>query len=98
MPKPQRVLDPVHNLIEFRDNEFEQVLWGVVQTRPFQRLRRIKQLGFSDLVYPGATHSRFAHSLGVFHTARLLMDRIKQQLPGSRYRLQISASLRSPPA
>jgi uncharacterized protein len=85
-PKHQRIRDPVHNLIEFHDTEFEQVLWSVVQTRPFQRLRRIKQLGFSDFVYPGATHSRYAHSLGVFHTARLLMERVKQQLPGSRYR------------
>jgi HD superfamily phosphohydrolase len=84
--KRQRVRDPVHNLIEFRDNEFEQVLWGVVQTRAFQRLRRIKQLGFSDLVFPGATHSRYAHSLGVFHTARMLMEIVKNQLPGSRYR------------
>ena len=34
----------------------------------------MKQLGFSDLVYPGASHSRFAHSVGVFHTARQLME------------------------
>lgn len=60
----------------------EKVLWNVVQTRPFQRLRRIKQLGFSDLVYPGASHSRFAHSIGVFHTARQLMEIIKPSKDG----------------
>jgi HD superfamily phosphohydrolase len=70
----QRIRDPVHDLIEFSNSELERSLWSVVQTRPFQRLRRIKQLGFSDLVYPGASHSRFAHSVGVFHTARQLMD------------------------
>lgn len=53
-------------------------MWRVVQSRPFQRLRRIKQLGFSDLVYPGASHSRLVHSLGVFHTARQLMGVINR--------------------
>jgi uncharacterized protein len=38
----------------------------------------VKQLGFSELVYPGATHSRFSHSLGVFHTARHLAEVIKR--------------------
>ena len=72
--KRQRVRDPLHDLIEFDEGDgFESMLWRVVQTAPFQRLRRIRQLGFSELVYPGATHSRFIHSLGVFHTARQLM-------------------------
>lgn len=78
--KPQRIRDPIHNLIEFTSNELEKNLWEVVQTRPFQRLRRIKQLGFSDLVYPGATHSRLAHSIGVFHTARQLLRIIEGHL------------------
>ena len=78
--KAQRVRDPVHNLIEFNSKHFESTLWRVVQTRPFQRLRRIKQLGFSELVFPGATHTRFAHSIGVFHTARKLMTIIKNKM------------------
>lgn len=77
-PKPQRIRDPVHNLIEFNADQFEHTLWQVIQTSPFQRLRRIRQLGFSEFVFPGATHTRFAHSLGVFHTARQLMDVIKK--------------------
>ena len=52
----------------------------MIQTRPFQRLRRVKQLGFSDLVYPGATHSRFSHSVGVFNTARRLMEVISRDV------------------
>lgn len=75
--KPQRMRDPLHNLIEFNKGQFEQTLWNVIQTHPFQRLRRIRQLGFSEFVYPGATHSRFAHSIGVFHTARRLMQIIE---------------------
>lgn len=83
-PKPERIRDPIHDLIEFGDDTFEHALWQVVCSRPFQRLRRIKQLGFSELVYPGATHSRFAHSLGTFHTARLLMAKIEKHL-GNRF-------------
>ena len=82
--KQQRIRDPIHDLIEFGTNlrnvQLEGTLWKVLQTRPFQRLRRVKQLGFSDLVYPGATHSRFAHSVGVFHTSRLLMEIVRKHL------------------
>ena len=76
--KPQRIRDPLHDLIEFDAEPFEQALWQIIQTRPFQRLRRIRQLGFSEFVFPGATHTRFAHSLGVFHTARKLMKAIER--------------------
>ncbi len=84
--KPQRIRDPVHNLIEFGttsdadQRQLEQTLWRVIQTRPFQRLRRIKELGFSELVFPGATHTRFAHSVGVFHVARQLIGAIRRSL------------------
>ncbi len=79
-PKEIRIRDPLHNIIEFdTSKQLERTLWKVVQTRTFQRLRRVKQQGFSDLVYPGATHSRFAHSIGVFHTARRLIDLIERQ-------------------
>ena len=76
--KSQRIRDPVHNLIEFDTKQFESTLWRVIQAPQFQRLRRIRQLGFSEFVFPGATHTRFAHSIGVFHTARLLMRVIRR--------------------
>lgn len=60
-------------------------MWDVLQTRPFQRLRRIKQLGFSEMVYPGATHTRSAHSVGVFHTARKLLNVIEEHLGKNRF-------------
>ena len=53
-------------------------------TPPFQRLRRIRQLGFSEIVFPGASHSRFAHSLGVLETARQLMRIIEKKAGGER--------------
>jgi HD superfamily phosphohydrolase len=44
----RRIRDPLHNLIEFQADEFENTMWRVVETRSIQRLRRVKQLGFSD--------------------------------------------------
>ena len=87
MSKLQRIRDPIHDLIEFGTENFEQGLWDVLNSPEFGRLRRIKQLGFSELVYPGATHSRFAHSVGVFHTARQLAEKIKQIL-GTQYNIE----------
>lgn len=78
--KSQRIRDPVHNLIEFGTDQFENTLWDVIQTAPFQRLRRIRQLGFSEFVFSGATHTRFAHSIGVFHLARALMRIIERHI------------------
>ena len=86
----ERIRDPVHGLVVFggsgdagRD-ETDRIAWSLLNTREFQRLRRIRQLGFSDLVFPGATHSRFAHSVGVYHTARQLADVIARRQGGSR--------------
>ena len=78
MPKAQRVRNPVHDLIQFKGEGLEAYCWEVVQTRPFQRLRRIKQLGFSEITFPGATHSRLAHSLGVFNAARQLTSVVRE--------------------
>lgn len=73
----ERVRDPIHGLICFdMDKPIERLCWSLLDCREFQRLRRIKQLGFSELVYPGATHTRLAHSLGVFHNARKLLSTI----------------------
>lgn len=92
--KTQRLLDPIHELIVFQDeDETDQVAWHLINTREFQRLRRIRQLGFSEMVFPGATHTRFSHCIGVFHTARKLLAVIKRKL-GSGFdqqRAQVAA-------
>lgn len=62
--------DPVHRYIHVRD----QVIWDLIKTREFQRLRRIKQLGTTYLVFHGAEHSRFNHSLGVYEIVRRIVD------------------------
>ncbi|PID05314.1 MULTISPECIES: HD domain-containing protein [unclassified Sporosarcina] len=62
--------DPVHRYIHVRD----RVIWDLVNTREFQRLRRIRQLGTTYLVFHGAEHSRFQHSLGVYEIVRRILD------------------------
>lgn len=62
---------PVHGFVHMNDWEM-----AVVSELAFQRLRRIRQLAWTDEVYPGAMHTRFEHSLGVMHTATLLYDAI----------------------
>lgn len=65
------VLDPVHGYIELDD-----FILDLLATSQVQRLRRIRQLGFSNLVYPGANHTRFEHSLGTMHLASLLIKNL----------------------
>lgn len=62
--------DPVHRYIHVRD----QVIWDLIATKEFQRLRRIRQLGTTYLVFHGAEHSRFNHSLGVYEIVRRITD------------------------
>jgi HD superfamily phosphohydrolase len=73
---PKVFRDPIHNLISFDSTPCDRLLLDLINSREVQRLRRIKQLGLTELVFPGANHSRFAHSLGVLHTARLFLEQL----------------------
>ncbi|MEM3953049.1 MAG: HD domain-containing protein [Nitrososphaerota archaeon] len=66
------IKDPVHGYLVLDD-----FLLKIVDSTPLQRLRRITQLPFVYLVYPGARHSRFDHSLGCMHLARLFAESLK---------------------
>ncbi len=55
--------DPVHGFISIENES----LLSIIDSAPFQRLRRIRQMGVADYVYPGAEHTRFLHSLGAYH-------------------------------
>lgn len=80
--KKQRVRDPIHGLISFdveNERTVDGLAWKLIDCPEFQRLRRIKQLGVSEFVFPGATHTRFAHSIGVFHNARHLMKVVERE-------------------
>jgi HD superfamily phosphohydrolase len=75
------IRDPVHGSIHIIDEEIP-----IIRHDFFQRLRNIKQLGFSEYVFPGATHTRFLHSIGVMNVASLAFDRLfKTQLFDTRF-------------
>jgi HD superfamily phosphohydrolase len=63
------IRDPIYGFIKPSDKELK-----IINTSLLQRLRRIKQLAMANLVYPGANHTRFDHSLGVYHIASLMAD------------------------
>ena len=65
------IRDPLHGYIEL-----DELACSIIDTVEMQRLRRIRQLGFSYLVYPGANHTRFEHSLGTYHLMNVLLDRL----------------------
>jgi len=76
MAKKRRheIRDPIHVFIRLDTDERK-----VLDSRPFQRLRQIHQLALTYLVYPGATHRRFEHSLGVMELASRIYDVVTRQ-------------------
>ena len=66
--------DPVHGLIEFKGGD--RPICELLETHAVQRLRRIRQMGWAWLVYPGAEHSRFGHALGAFHIAQRVVAQL----------------------
>ncbi len=75
-----RIRDPIHGSIHLTPAEL-----AVVDHRVFQRLRGIKQLGFTDQAFPGATHTRYAHGIGAMEVATRMYDAL---LPEGRSPLE----------
>ncbi|MFA6472995.1 MAG: HD domain-containing protein, partial [Candidatus Latescibacterota bacterium] len=71
MTEKRQIRDPIHDFISLDSKEAD-----IVNTPIFQRLRGIRQLAFAYLVYPGALHTRFEHSLGVCHVAGSIADNL----------------------
>ena len=67
--------DPVHNYIHVQDD----IIWRLIDTPEFQRLRRVRQLGTSFLTFHGAEHSRFSHSLGVYEITRRIISQFERR-------------------
>ncbi len=73
MPGAFRIYDELYGYIKLGAAEK-----AVIDTAVFQRLRRVKQLSLASLVYPGAEHTRFSHSIGVAHVATLMARRLRR--------------------
>lgn len=71
-----RIRDTIHGMIYVSPLEME-----IINTFPFQRLRYIRQLATTYMVYPGAEHTRFGHSIGTMHIASRVIQSIKQKSP-----------------
>lgn len=87
------IRDPIHGSMWLTVEER-----AIVDTAAVQRLRNVRQLGFADLAFPGATHSRYAHSLGAMHIAGQLAETIFYDLPSDdraflRQRVRLAALL-----
>lgn len=89
--------DPVHDFIRFAtDDSTDRLLLALLDSPEFQRLRRIRQTGFAYLVFPGAEHSRYTHSLGVLQLCRRILNRLDPHAtlpPLSRTAVQVAALL-----
>lgn len=75
--------DAIHGLVAFEAPE-EEIVVRLMDTPEVQRLRRIKQLGVTNLAFPGAEHTRFAHAVGCAYVMKMLLARLRgihEQLP-----------------
>lgn len=73
MNKKKIINDPVYGFIRIRS----ELIFDIIEHPWFQRLRHIRQLGLTDLVYPGAQHTRFQHALGAMHLMGRLLDTLR---------------------
>lgn len=72
--------DPIHGYIYIQD----PIIMDLINTKEFQRLRRIKQLGTTSFTFHGAEHTRFGHCLGVYEIARQMCDQFQRNYPKER--------------
>jgi len=75
MKKKKIINDPVYGFVSINSD----LIFDVIQHPYYQRLRRIKQLGLTDFVYPGALHTRFHHALGAMHLMRITLDVLRNK-------------------
>ena len=75
MNKKKIFNDPIYGFINIQSD----LIYDIIETPYFQRLRRIKQTGLADYVYPGANHTRFHHALGAMHLMSRALDNLREK-------------------
>ncbi len=75
MNKKKIFNDPVYGFVQIKSD----LIFDIIEHPVFQRLRRIKQLGLTDLVYPGALHTRFHHAIGAMHLMSMALDSLRSK-------------------
>ena len=75
MNKKKIINDPVYGFITIPND----LIFDIINHPSFQRLRRIKQMGLAELVYPGAHHTRFHHALGAMHLMNITIDNLRNK-------------------
>ncbi|MFZ6665297.1 HD domain-containing protein [Peijinzhouia sedimentorum] len=75
MNKKKIFNDPVYGFISIPS----ELIFDIIEHPYFQRLRRIKQLGLTDYVYPGALHTRFHHAIGAMHLMKITLDNLRDK-------------------
>ncbi len=83
--KETLIMDPIHGFIDITQYP---VIKEIIETPYFQRLRRLHQLGLVSSIYPNATHSRFAHSIGVMHVFLKLFDSVTRRSNFKKKRIE----------
>src|SRR3989338_1361331 len=92
--KQRTYLDPIHGPIELHlDDPVENLLTKIIDSKEFQRLRRIRQMGTGWFTFHGAEHSRFGHSLGTLFIAKKMVNHLAVNHPEiKKYKAQILIS------
>ncbi len=83
LSRPKIFRDPIHDVVVLDRGRLGGVLKHLIDSPEFQRLRRIRQLGLSCFVFPGAEHSRFTHSLGTYCIAKRILEALESRTANS---------------
>ena len=92
--KQRTFLDPIHGPIKFNlNNPIDHLLSKIIDTKEFQRLRRIRQMGLGWFTFHGAEHTRFGHSIGAMFIAKKMIDHLSENFEEiNKYKARILVS------
>jgi HD superfamily phosphohydrolase len=86
--KKKIINDPIYGFVTIHHD----IIFDCIELPEFQRLRRIKQLGLTSLVYPGAQHTRFQHAIGAMHLMQIALKNLRAKQVDISEKEEISCS------